>query len=384
MRDGLICDPRRLPMLWLMFRTSARPTFVGGLHNPCVYPSPIALMVMSNRVDRGLQPPAGPYLGQVGTAVVGFGGESGGVFYGGNEGLRMAGYGVMGITSSDSNMRAGVYGEALSAEAGVRGESEESTGVVGLSRGVDPSGIRSGPGVLGIGPPATPLPGMAGWPGVLGMPTSSNPDGNGVEGRSPRGWAGLFRGPVLADGGYFVGPGAPKAAAVPHPDGTHRTLYSLESPESWFEDFGRAELVDGEAQVELDPDFAAVTKIEQDYHVFLTPEGESNGLYVTSREPEWFAVREQQRGTSTLTFSYRVVAKRKDLDAERLAEIEIPEPLPDDELLEGAGLPAQEVPSAGWDHRSPEEWPPRPPGWPEEVSWPPEPDEGSAPETIDR
>jgi len=36
--------------------------------------------------------------------------------------------------------------------------------------------------------------------------------------------------------------GGPKSAAVPHPDGTLRRLYCVESPESWFEDFGnRAE-----------------------------------------------------------------------------------------------------------------------------------------------
>ena len=46
-------------------------------------------------------------------------------------------------------------------------------------------------------------------------------------------------------------------AAVSHPDGSHRLLYSLESPESWFEDFGEARLVDGKAEVRLDPDFAA-------------------------------------------------------------------------------------------------------------------------------
>jgi hypothetical protein len=373
-RDGLFCST--LPMLMLMYRTSVTSLFTGGLSNPCINQHPLALLVFATRIDRNRRPEEGQGLGPVGTAIIG-NGRHGAVFHGGNPTLALDGYGVQGFTSSESNMRAGVYGEATQAEAGVRGESQESTGVVGQSHGRDRTGTRSGPGVLGIGPPVTAAP--AGWPGVLGMPAALNPVGNGVEGRSPSGWAGLFRGPVWSSAGFFVGPAAAKSAAVPHPDGSHRTLYSLESPESWFEDFGRAELVDGEAEVELDPDFAAVSDVEADYHVFLTPEDESNGLFVSSREPEVFTVREQRRGKSTLTFSYRIVAKRKDLDAERLAEVEIPDPLPDDQLLEAPGLPVQDVPSAGWDHRSPEEWPPRPPEWPEGETWPPATDEREGP-----
>jgi hypothetical protein len=40
-------------------------------------------------------------------------------------------------------------------------------------------------------------------------------------------------------------------------------------------------------------------------------------------------VHEQQGGTSSLTFSYRVVAKRKDGQPERLAKLEEPESMPE-------------------------------------------------------
>jgi hypothetical protein len=69
--------------------------------------------------------------------------------------------------------------------------------------------------------------------------------------------------------------------------------------------------------VELDPAFAALVDTE-DYHVFLTPEGNSNGLYVSMRSPEEFEVREQGEGTSTVQFSYRLVARPKTVRAERL------------------------------------------------------------------
>jgi hypothetical protein len=61
-----------------------------------------------------------------------------------------------------------------------------------------------------------------------------------------------------------------------------------------------------------------------DYHVFLTPEGDSRGLYVSSKSATGFTVNEQQGGASSLGFSYRVGARRKDVDAVRLAKFSLP------------------------------------------------------------
>ena len=63
---------------------------------------------------------------------------------------------------------------------------------------------------------------------------------NGVAGA----YAAAFYGPVIVGGDFTVVGGA-KSAAVPHPDGSHRRLYCVESPESWFEDFGRGTLACG-------------------------------------------------------------------------------------------------------------------------------------------
>jgi hypothetical protein len=137
-----------------------------------------------------------------------------------------------------------------------------------------------------------------------------------------KGFAGIFLGPVVT-WGPFVNFGGPKSAAVPHPDGSHRLLYCMESPESWFEDFGEAKLVKGKAAVKIDKDFAGVAKTDA-YHVFLSPYGESNGLYVSRRNRNGFEVREQSGGRNTLTFSYRVVARRKDVPSERLPKFDVP------------------------------------------------------------
>jgi hypothetical protein len=97
----------------------------------------------------------------------------------------------------------------------------------------------------------------------------------------------------------------------------------MESPECWFEDFGAATLTGGSAQVSLDPLFAN-TVITQDYYVFLVPEGDCKGLYVSAKSAMGFVVRELQGGTNSLPFSYRVVARRKDVTAPRLRQVTLP------------------------------------------------------------
>ena len=147
---------------------------------------------------------------------------------------------------------------------------------------------------------------------------------NGVAGA----YAAAFYGPVVVGGDFTVFGGA-KSAAVPHPDGSHRRLYCVESPESWFEDFGRGTLACGEAAVRLDPDFAAVVDVS-DYLVFITGNDGRSDLSVCDRTGEGFRVKSRARDVEG-TFSWRVVAKRKDIAGVRFEPVEIPkEPtLPD-------------------------------------------------------
>ena len=160
---------------------------------------------------------------------------------------------------------------------------------------------------------------------------STDLDGNGVIGdanngsnafaiwgRSTSGYAGVFQGQVEVYGDLLV-TGA-KSAVVPFPGGSHRRLYCVESPESWFEDFGCGQLVDGQARIRLDPDFVSV--IDPDaYHVFVTEYDDNNALYVTERSATGFVVRAKASDTASGTFSYRVVAKRGDIEAPRLEKV---------------------------------------------------------------
>jgi hypothetical protein len=149
--------------------------------------------------------------------------------------------------------------------------------------------------------------------------------GSAVVGESAKGLAGSFVGPVSVQGALTVF-GA-KSAAVRHKDGRYRTFYCQESPESWLEDFGEAQLKRGKVTVRIEKQFAGCVNTRT-YHVFLTPRGDCNGLFVTDQDPEKFLVCELGDGRSNVSFSYRVVARRADIDAPRLARVSRPKPSP--------------------------------------------------------
>jgi hypothetical protein len=97
--------------------------------------------------------------------------------------------------------------------------------------------------------------------------------------------------------------------------------YGVQSPENWMEDFGTGQLEKGAAVVTIDATFAETVSETADYHVFLTPRGDSKGLYVTNATPTSFEVRESGGGTSSLSFDYRIVAKRRGYEAMRHVDV---------------------------------------------------------------
>jgi len=102
--------------------------------------------------------------------------------------------------------------------------------------------------------------------------------------------------------------------------GERRLLYAQESPVNVFEDFGSAELIDGMAEVIIEPLFAQAVNTGQEYHVFLTPHADCKGLYVGEMKPGSFVVRELQGGQSDVSFSYRIVAKRRGYENLRMEQ----------------------------------------------------------------
>lgn len=219
----------------------------------------------------------------------------------GVSGFSANGFPVSGTISGSANNNAAVTGYGT-AGPGVQGQSTGGYGLVGTTFAAD--GTHAG---------------------LIG---TVQPGGNaiGVRGSVPSGatgFAGVFDGNVTINGTLTLN--GSKNAYVPFPDGTHRLLYCVEAPEAWFEDFGTSTLVNGKAIVTLDSGFAAVVDTTL-MRVFPVPEGDCKGLFIASKSATGFTVQELQGGTSNVPFSYRVVAKRKDIASPRLAKFTPPPP----------------------------------------------------------
>jgi hypothetical protein len=242
----------------------------------------------------------------------GVAGESGygGVYGGGNT------YGVFGASSdtgvygySDTTWGTGVSGWGAT---GVWGTSADGNGVAGEGylhgvRGtgyyVGVSGSGTETGVYGYGETLA---------GVYGESA-----GYGVHGYSSGSYALYAEGDIGYTGSIVQ--------VVPLASNRVVSLNAMQSPENWFEDFGSGQLQDGAAEITLDPTFAETVNTESGYHVFLTPNGDSQGLYIARKSPAGFEVREQRGGKSDIAFDYRIVARRRGYETVRLRQIEADE-----------------------------------------------------------
>jgi hypothetical protein len=246
------------------------------------------------------------------------------------------GWGVYGTSPSGY----GVYGDSPSGD-GVVGTSNSGSGVVGSTQtgasGVSATAV-AGNGVFassssGSGVSASSVTGYGVYSSsphnyaVVGVTTS----GNGVYGQvSTAPQSGVVGRSLDASGNWGVyafgniGATGTKSAVVPAADGNgHVTLYCMESPECWFEDFGSGTLSAGTASVEIESVFAQTVETDT-YHVFVQADGECQGLSVRNKTASGFEVRELSGGTSNVAFAYRIVALRKGVEAPRLNRTTLP------------------------------------------------------------
>ena len=269
----------------------------------------------------------------------------------GVKGVSSNGTGVAGSTSAPAsafgNGGIGVLGNDTSnvtgdtSNFGVKGLSNYGTGVEG--------GSGDGDGVIGFG-----LIGVFGQGGLEGHGTgvqgdsmhdigvlATTVDGFALVARATSGTALELSAPESYDGypqfllsGYDTGRGPAVTTVSIDAEGdeylagtlttngttTARTSsstgasvasYGARSASPTLEDFGRGTLANGVAHVALDRTFAS-TIDARSYLVFVTPHGDSRGLYTTLPTATGFDVRENARGRSTLAFDYRVVARPLD------------------------------------------------------------------------
>lgn len=96
--------------------------------------------------------------------------------------------------------------------------------------------------------------------------------------------------------------------------GINRVMFAPEAPEIVFQDYGVGQLVNGIARIELDPVLKRSLHVDTEHplKVFVTLEGDCNGVYVTDKSIDGFTVKELKGGTSSIAFSWQIVANRAD------------------------------------------------------------------------
>jgi hypothetical protein len=216
-------------------------------------------------------------------------------------------YGVSGNSSAGE----GVNGASTSGN-GVNGISTSGNGVYGAS--------TSGPGVTGS---STSDHGVSAWSSTASGVYGHSDGYFGVQGVSTNMTGVYGSGPIYGVYSFGnLGAVGTKSAVVALPDNRVVELYAMESPENWFEDFGSGQLRDGVGEVTLDPTFALTVNTGTNYHVFLTPKGDCEGLYVAGETATSFQVRELRGGKSNIAFDYRIVAKRRGYESLRMDQLE--------------------------------------------------------------
>jgi len=216
-----------------------------------------------------------------------------------------SGHGVYGSAGASSGTTYGVYGRSQSIDGrGVYGWATKTTGNGQGVRGESDS-ATNGVGVYGLGSSTTGLN-----YGVFGR--SHSDGGYGVYG------AGVAGGYALYASGNFAASGT-KSCVVKTSQGP-TLMYCQESPENWFEDIGGGRLVNGQAHVELDPLFLETVTIDKTHpmRVFVQLHDRNCNGVAVEKGLTGFDVVELKSGLSNGSFDYRVVAKRKGFESQRL------------------------------------------------------------------
>jgi hypothetical protein len=234
--------------------------------------------------------------------------------------------GVSGVADGDQNKTFGVTGVSL---------SPNGTGLWGLGQGQSVIGGGVGCCVVGVwGDTSSNTPGAAGLVGTADdgqalflannstahLTASINNFENSQHNVAIVSFNGAFGFcNTNSDGSLFCT--GSKSAVVPVDNSRRQVaLYAVESPQNWFEDFGSGHLEIGVGRIALEPTFAQTVNTGSDYHVFLTPEGECRGLYVSNKSGSGFEVHELGGGRSNVAFAYRIVALRRGYENLRLED----------------------------------------------------------------
>lgn len=272
-------------------------------------------------------------------------------FGSGVSGTSVGGFGVNGTSTNATGVSGtgasfGTFGFSTNGD-GVEGQSTNSAGVVGFSsnwvgiQGASSSSV----GVLAIGSSAAALEAVGStgdgvdiFAGASVGAYISNSGGAGadINGSS---FGAVVRAPDCNTPGYpwvatdQVGNNLGwidcTGTIFAHNYGTFSrtrggavvTTFTPKSATPTIEDNGTAKLVGGVAAVSLDATFARSIDSRQTYQVMLTPDGDTRGLFIASKSPSGFVVREVQGGRGTLSFDYHIYATSLGQAGQRMTEL---------------------------------------------------------------
>lgn len=258
----------------------------------------------------------------LGTGVIGIGNNlaenntlstgSGGAFTGYHgafgKGVNVAGgTGIIGFGNnlSSYNVYSGGSGGAFTGiSAGAVGwgtDASTGTGVIGAGNNQTPFVVSTGSGGAFTGTVC----------GVYGYATNSSNDRYGGYFATAGSLYAYIGGRFSGTNRKVVGSGT-VSTIVKSTTGELITMSCPEAPEIVFQDYGIGELVDGFARVTIDPNLAININVSESHplKVFITPEGDCHGVYVTNKSANGFDVVELMGGKSNISFSWQIVATR--------------------------------------------------------------------------
>ena len=231
-------------------------------------------------------------------------------------------YGVKGLTTSGT----GVLGEASADGVGTRGESHSGLGVYASSvtgtalraYSTGGTGLRSDIAGGGFSVVGTSVNGAGAGAdfegGRYGIVGRAQPTGFPLV-LTDSSYHNIFyvsgTGDIYYSGNFYSFARTGSGSIV--------SSFTPASTEPTVEDAGSAKLVMGVATVALDRTFAVARDPNATYRVFLTPDGDTRGLYVARKSSRDFVVREIQGGRSNLAFDYRILATSRGGRGKRMA-----------------------------------------------------------------
>lgn len=215
---------------------------------------------------------------------------------------------IHGINALAGFGKTGVFGEATSTGL------SDAFGLYGTAITTSPGygyGLRTQANWYGVYAYSSASTYSSGY-GVLGTADGTTGTRYGVYGSASGGTTNY----AMYAAGNFTCSGT-KAATVRTVDGP-KEVYSQESPELWFEDFGSATVNNGIATVTLAADYMQTVTIDNDHQmkVFITPNDDMGNWYI-SKNGNTFTVHAANAADGA-KFDFRVVAKRKGFEDLRL------------------------------------------------------------------